>query len=332
MTDLGKTPFIKELASSDKKLRDKATTSLTLFLRAKTDLSNLDLLKLWKGLFFCFYHSDRPLTQQALARTLSYNLVPTLPKATTQKFLRAFWLTIGRDFHSIDRLRLDKYLFLIRCYVGVGFEVFVRGGKQKEDLNGAGDGDVEGKKRKRAQEEQTSKKGGKKRRGKGQQLQELPKEDEEKVEDGEKNDWTALESYLAILEDGPLCPVNFDPDQPPANEAEDFIPMPHGPDGLRYHVMDIWVDELEKVLEFEEEVTAEDGTTVKKPKGQVPGDLLLRPLERLRTESPYKPVRVRAAEALDDERLVQWGWKERKVESESEDDSEDEEWGGFGEE
>lgn len=37
----------------DRKVRDKALESLTLFLRARDDLSLLDLLKLWKGLFFC---------------------------------------------------------------------------------------------------------------------------------------------------------------------------------------------------------------------------------------------------------------------------------------
>ncbi|PYH44409.1 ribosomal RNA processing 1 family protein [Aspergillus saccharolyticus JOP 1030-1] len=352
MADVGKTPFIKELASSDKKLRDKATNSLTLFLRAKTDLTNLELLKLWKGLFFCFYHSDRPLTQQALARTLSYNLVPTLPSTTVHKFLRAFWTTIGRDFHSIDRLRLDKYLFLIRCYVGVGFEVFLKQNQQSKSRNGAEEGVAAGGaggKRKREEDLNSSKKGGKKRKGKGQQQQqqqqqtdskpqELTQEEEEKEQGVDKEKWGPLESYLAILEDGPLCPLNFDPDQPAANEAEDYIPMPHGPDGLRYHVLDIWVDELEKVLEFEEITDEETGTTVRKPVGDVPKELLLRPLERLRKESPYKPVRMRAAEALEDERLVEWGWKERrKVDSDSDDDEEDDddddedaEWGGFG--
>lgn len=37
----------------DRKTRDKALESLTLFLRARRDLSLLELLKIWKGLFFC---------------------------------------------------------------------------------------------------------------------------------------------------------------------------------------------------------------------------------------------------------------------------------------
>ena len=121
-----------------------------------------------------------------------------------------------------------------------------------------------------------------------------------------------------------MCPLNFDPDQPskPVTDEEDpnFVPMPHGPDGLRYHIIDLWIDEVEKVLEFDDE---------NKIKGDVPMELVLRPLEKLRKESPYKPVRTRAAEALDDDRLVEWGLRTREVEQEEEDDDSEQEWGGF---
>lgn len=75
MADAQKTPFVRDLASSgknlrgnaikqeetekkltlhaDRKTRDKALESLTLFLRSRTNLSLIELLKLWKGLFFC---------------------------------------------------------------------------------------------------------------------------------------------------------------------------------------------------------------------------------------------------------------------------------------
>ncbi|KAJ5224616.1 uncharacterized protein N7469_008119 [Penicillium citrinum] len=295
MADIQKTPFVRDLASSDRKVRDKAVESLTLFLRSRTDLSVLDLLKLWKGLFFCFYHSDRPLTQQALARALSYHLVTSLPHSTLHRFLRAFWITIGRDFHSIDRLRLDKYLFLIRCYVGVAFQVFLK--DKKASQNG------DGKKRKREDS-------GKKGRGKKQKKQEESEPTQEEDATDEDGKWADLSAYISIIEEGPLCPVNFDPDQESDDEEADFVAMPHGPDGLRYHLIDIWIDELEKI------------------KGDVPMELLLRPLEKLRVESPYKPVRIRATEALEDDRLVEWGIRAPKVDEDEEVDS-DGEWGGF---
>ncbi|EAW07736.1 putative ribosomal RNA processing protein [Aspergillus clavatus NRRL 1] len=328
--DLQKTPFVKELASSDRRTRDKATESLTLFLRSRTDLTLLDLLKLWKGLFFCFYHSDRPLTQQALARNLSYSLVPTLPRATLHRFLRAFWVTIGRDFHSLDRLRLDKYLYLIRCYVGVAFEIFLKANKQQQQEAAATNGSASGKKRKR--EQQAAKQKKRSKAGKEEKAEATVGDvdgEEGQAQNGE-GDWAELESYLTIIEEGPLCPLNFDPDQPPADEKNpNYVPMPHGPDGLRYHVLDIWVDELEKVLEFEEEEgQSEEATKTRKVKGKVPVELLLRPIEKLRKESAFKPVRTRAAETLNDDRLFEWGFRAREVEDEDDDDSE-QEWGGF---
>ncbi|KAL4816434.1 nucleolar protein,Nop52-domain-containing protein [Aspergillus spinulosporus] len=328
MADLGKTPFVRELASSDKKTRDKATDSLALFLQSKTDISLLELLKLWKGLFFCFYHSDRPLTQQALARNLSYTLVPSLPRTTVHRFLRAFWITIGREFHSIDRLRLDKYLLLIRLYVGVAFQIFLKTpNSASATTNDTGTGtDTDNKKRKR-EEPAKSKKRSKSKSKSAQLASDNEDQDDNSHPDSESpstnsNDWTDLQSYLEILSEGPLHPLNFDPSQPKPDEEKGIIPMPHGPDGLRYHLLDIYIDELEKVLEFD--------TDSGKPVGEVPAEILLAPIERLKTESPHKPVRVRAAETLADERLVTWGLREKEKKAESEEESSEEEWGGFG--
>ncbi|KAJ5360764.1 Ribosomal RNA processing protein [Penicillium concentricum] len=310
-----KTPFVRELGSSDRKVRDKALESLTKFVQSRTDLTLVDLLKLWKGLFYCFYHSDRPLTQQALARALSYSLVPSLPQATLHRFLRAFWITIGRDYHSLDRIRLDKYLMLIRFYVGVAFEVLVK--------NKSSTKNDDGKKRKR---EDAAKGRGKKQKKQVEVETAAENEEKDSAEDAEAK-FPDLAAYISIIEEGPLCPLNYDEDQDKDEGDPNYVPMPHGPDGLRYHLIDIWIDELEKVLEFEEVAgDDEEETPKRKIKGDVPMELILRPLEKLRAESAYKPVRTRAAEALEDERLFEWGVRTRKAEDE--DDSE-EEWGGF---
>ncbi|CRG85018.1 Ribosomal RNA-processing protein 1 homolog [Talaromyces islandicus] len=322
-----KTPFVKELAASDRKTRDKALESLSRFLRARRDLSLLELLKIWKGLFFCFYHSDRPLTQQALARELSYTLVPSLPRESRLRFLRAFWITIGRDFHALDRIRLDKYLFLIRCYVGVAFEVYLKGkiGLSDSGSSGAKDGQ---KKRKR-QDKKDKKANGKRRKQSAEKEEESPthneEEAEEEEEEGGAEKWSALESYISLLEQGPLCPINFDPTEESEKSGEDSIPMPHGPDGLRYHITDIWLDELAKVIDNDSDGSNE---LALKDRYDIPMDLLLRPFEKLSKESPTKSVRLRASEeVLQDERLIQWGFKEKVVEDENSED--DEEWGGL---
>lgn len=265
-------------------------------------------------------------------------------------------------------------MFLIRCYVGVAFEVFVKGTQQPKQEDNEGSG----KKRKREEEAAaaaaaaTKTKGGKKQSKRSKGKKHAGGDEEEQASStgangsqtnttttNEVNDenhsiknnskWADLDSYLSIIEDGPLNPLNFDPDQPSdVDEKTDYVPMPHGPDGLRYHIMDLWLDELEKVIEFEEspdnDENAEeeeedenyDGApkfAFRKIKSDVPMDILLRPIETLRVKGLHKPVRIRAAEALDDDRLVEWGVKERKVDNAEEDvDGSDEEWGGFGDE
>lgn len=327
-----------------------------------------------------FYHSDRPLTQQALARSLSYALVPQLPRSRgfLLRFLRAFWITIGREFHALDRLRLDKYLFLIRCYVAAGFEVFVKQkvlAKRGKDAN-ADDNDR--KKRKRewnslghATNVNTRNSNNRTNNNKKSKLQkrdsDAQKYDNEHDDnqgkhtggeinqnhhvidegDGSSNDnWTDLESYISMLEEGPLSPLNFKPNsnikssnksgsysRPPSQTNGNTIPMPLGPDGLRYHIMDVWFDELGKVLELDSTEFTEDFNATGKPTSHnpdVPIDLLLRPFVILRKESPMKTVRQRAEQVIDDQRLVMWGFREaKKVDDDDESVEDDEEWGGF---
>lgn len=62
------------------------------------------------------------------------------------------------------------------------------------------------------------------------------------------------------------------------------------PNGMRYHVIDIYIDELEKLGALAE---GED----------IPLQTLLEPLRKLAKGSPTKPVRTKSKEALADERL-----------------------------
>jgi len=114
-----------------------------------------------------------------------------------------------------------------------------------------------------------------------------------------------LESYLDLLAKIPLNPKDM-----------------KVPDGMRYHVIDIYVDELEKVDE--------------KREGKMPVELLLRPLQAISQESATNKVRERAKDALDDERLSNWNGDETSLRqnpvsaiTEKDDVDEDEEWEGI---
>lgn len=171
---------------------------------------------------------DKPRNQQQLARDLA-ELLHVLKPDTFITFATAFWQTIAREWGGIDALRMDKYLYLVRCYVQEGFQ-YVR------------------------------------RKGWAEKL---------------------LGEYLEVLEG-----VAF-------NVRDARIP-----NGLRYHVIDLYVDELDKA-------DVED---------EAPVERVLEPMRKLGKESMTKTVRKRVGEALEDERLVDWKGR-REIEEE---DSEEE--------
>ncbi|KAI9814447.1 MAG: hypothetical protein M1827_003303 [Pycnora praestabilis] len=266
-SDVQQAPFVKQLAANDRPTRDKAVTSLRTYLSGSRTFSELELLKLWKGLFFCsssypiphvcqkrtyptdifaapgMWMSDRPRTQQRLVVVLA-GLVDVLSIENALPFLEAFWVTMAREWNGIDVLRMDKFLLLIRSYLSASFRYIAN----------------------RA--------------------------------------WSSslVERYIGILTSLPLSPSNG-----------------AIPNGLRYHVIDIYIDELDKA---------------DTPRGgSIPLLQLVIPLKRLEKDSKTKEVRVRAKEALADRRLVDWEAREggNGESSAIEEEEGEEEWGGIDE-
>ncbi|KAG9683362.1 hypothetical protein KCU95_g14944, partial [Aureobasidium melanogenum] len=121
-----------------------------------------------------------------------------------------------------------------------------------------------------------------------------------------KNNWKDTETrkkYLDLLREIPL------------NHRD-----PKVPNGLKYHVIDVYVDELEKVGD-----------------DKAPYEELMAPLVELGEKAVLKSVRKKVEEALDDERAKEWlGIEEEDDEELSEaeeelddEEDEDEEFGGF---
>ncbi|KAJ0387005.1 hypothetical protein COL922a_003156 [Colletotrichum nupharicola] len=106
-------PFIKNLASSDRKLRTQALTSLQTFLGSHRSLTRLDALKLWKGLFYAMWMCDRAVSQQNLAAELA-SLTACLQNADVPAWLSAFYETMSKNWTDIDVLRMEKFLLLVR--------------------------------------------------------------------------------------------------------------------------------------------------------------------------------------------------------------------------
>ncbi|KAF2966338.1 hypothetical protein GQX73_g7214 [Xylaria multiplex] len=265
-------PFIRNLASSDRKTRTSALESLRTFLSASATasrLTHLDNLKLWKGLYYSLWMCDRPIPQQNLCAELA-GLIDVLPDDAVTPWLAAFWETVGREWTSIDVYRLEKFLLLVRRVLGASLS-WVCSVLPKVTEGGSG--------------EKETKETKKSRRSRGR-----------------------IDALLENLASWPL-------------ETEDNLSRV--PVGLRLHVLDIWVDEAEKLGLLDSEKTGEAGRQFLDRLGL---------LVEAQTRSTCKPVRVRAKETLVDDRLP-WNADEAAGDKEGKsirnDSGDKDSWDGF---
>ena len=230
-------PFIKQLTSSDPKLRDDALTSLRQYVSASRVFTHEQFLQIWKGLYFCFWHSDTVPVQQLLANDLA-GLVASVKRVNLITFLDAFWVTMSREWLGIDIHRLDKFYSLLRKFIFAAFQRLYT------------------------------------------------------------NKWDPLDEYIDLLGRLPLATKD---------RAQ--------PDGIRYHVADIYLEELEKVV-------PEDA------RKDCPIEKLLEPFANIVKDCPTKSVRLRVMKTVfDNPVLKEFGYDL----GESEDDNEEseEEFAGF---
>ncbi|XP_060689868.1 ribosomal RNA processing protein 1 homolog A-like [Hemiscyllium ocellatum] len=111
--------FAQRLASNEKRFRDRAVRKLRCYLSARSQrlsggFSQDELLKIWKGIFYCMWMQDKPLLQEELANTISQLIHAFKNLDAKFLFMETFFQTMNREWNGIDRLRLDKFYLLIR--------------------------------------------------------------------------------------------------------------------------------------------------------------------------------------------------------------------------
>lgn len=84
--------------------------------KQKQASAELDLLfdKLCLGIFFCFWHSDKPLVQHECAAKIVQLLHTPPTYELRRKFLKSMFAALVREWGKIDKWRVDKYLSLVR--------------------------------------------------------------------------------------------------------------------------------------------------------------------------------------------------------------------------
>ncbi|XP_060172384.1 uncharacterized protein LOC132603373 [Lycium barbarum] len=126
-TQGGGTCLIKHLASCNSSIRSKAFTHLQTWLITQTQLADDDMKKLWKGLFYCLWHSDKAPNQSLLINRIC-SMVKNLDFSLFLHYFTDFLITLRREWNGIDHLRLDKFYLLIRMFIRSVFELMKKCG------------------------------------------------------------------------------------------------------------------------------------------------------------------------------------------------------------
>ncbi|XP_040003754.1 ribosomal RNA processing protein 1 homolog B-like isoform X2 [Xiphias gladius] len=123
--------FAQKLASNEKPIRTKAIKKLRKYINVRSQkttggFTGDELLKLWKGLFYCLWMQDKPLLQEELSNQIS-TLIHSFHDIDGQfLYLESFLQTFKREWTGIDRLRMDKFFQLVRFMFRQTFELLKR--------------------------------------------------------------------------------------------------------------------------------------------------------------------------------------------------------------
>ncbi|XP_077094577.1 uncharacterized protein rrp1 isoform X2 [Siphateles boraxobius] len=123
--------FAQKLASNEKPERSKALLKLRKYIRVRSGraqggFGEDELMKIWKGLFYCVWMQDMPLLQEELSTKISRLLHSFQTLDSQLLFFKAFLQTMKREWTGIDRLRMDKFFQLVRFVFREVFEMLKR--------------------------------------------------------------------------------------------------------------------------------------------------------------------------------------------------------------
>lgn len=69
-------------------------------------------MRLWKGLYYAMWMSDKPLVQEELAEDLGGLLHLFATPEVSLQFYEIFLETMNREWYGIDQWRIDKFMMV----------------------------------------------------------------------------------------------------------------------------------------------------------------------------------------------------------------------------
>eukprot|EP00088_Acartia_fossae_P035340 TRINITY_DN363_c0_g2_i11.p1 TRINITY_DN363_c0_g2~~TRINITY_DN363_c0_g2_i11.p1 ORF type:complete len:871 (-),score=354.25 TRINITY_DN363_c0_g2_i11:199-2757(-) len=122
--------FAQRLAANEKKDRDKAVKKLKRWFESRSagskPFAEDELMRIWKGLYYCYWMSDKPLIQEELANSIATMIDCFGTNESALMFIKTFLLTMGREWFGIDRWRMDKFMMMVRRFIRQVFKFHKR--------------------------------------------------------------------------------------------------------------------------------------------------------------------------------------------------------------
>mmetsp|Transcript_31034 Transcript_31034/g.119107 ORF Transcript_31034/g.119107 Transcript_31034/m.119107 type:complete len:350 (-) Transcript_31034:3140-4189(-) len=112
---------------SDAQVRDLALEALQVWLNKHDNLSDVEMQKLWKALFYYIWMADKETEiEKAIARVVGLSDIAGMP------FIRGLFKCMVREWHGIDRLRIDKYYLLINEALDKSLDIILSSGSKEQ--------------------------------------------------------------------------------------------------------------------------------------------------------------------------------------------------------
>ncbi|KAK7864116.1 hypothetical protein R5R35_007642 [Gryllus longicercus] len=132
--------FANTLAGNDPTHRARAMKKLRKYFIARANgnfsFTHDDFMRIWKGLFYCMWMSDKPLIQEELAEEISQLVHCFQHVDTALTFVQAFFDTLLVEWFGIDYHRLDKFQMFVRRFLRQSLEYCRNKGWKKVPVSG----------------------------------------------------------------------------------------------------------------------------------------------------------------------------------------------------
>jgi ribosomal RNA-processing protein 1 len=111
----------RALVHPDKAVRDATYADLTKFVESIKTFSEMEMLKLWKALYYCLWLSDKVDVQQEVVNYLCGLFLKFKTEGLALLCVRICYRTIMREWQHLDQYRIDKVYRLIRGMIRQSF-------------------------------------------------------------------------------------------------------------------------------------------------------------------------------------------------------------------